>query len=254
MRMRSRRAANFRLPQRRAILHFAPRKSLTALASTNWEDAYTLTESPPRPGLPRRRMKKTIHQPRPCQMAMCGWPTLSFTHNPKYLEFRVRLQGNEKNFAQYAEPTGGDQIWVRKFSNGAWGQPVAITKGGGDLYRTAVAVDGSGRAWIFWSENHNGNFDIFARAVDGSGPKDQIQISKEAGSDIDPVATTDSKGNSVGGVAGMARWTRSDFRFEPGRQRLHGTGKDFQLQQERVGSRHCGRQNRTRRHRMGFLS
>jgi hypothetical protein len=119
---------------------------------------------------------------------------VKFTHNPKYLKFRVRLQGNEKNFAQYAEPTGGDQIWARKFSNGAWGQPIAITKGGGDLYRAAVAVDESGRAWIFWSENHGGNFDIFARAVDSSGPKDQIQISREVGSDIDPVATTDSKG------------------------------------------------------------
>jgi hypothetical protein len=119
---------------------------------------------------------------------------VKFTHNPKYLKFRVRLQGNEKNFAQYAEPTGGDQIWARKFSNGAWGQPIAITKGGGDLYRAAVAVDESGRAWIFWSENHGGNFDIFARAVDSSGPKDQIQISREVGSDIDPVAITDSKG------------------------------------------------------------
>jgi hypothetical protein len=47
---------------------------------------------------------------------------------------------------------------------------------------------------VIWSENHGGNFDIFARAVDNSGVGEQVQISKEAGSDIDPVATTDAGG------------------------------------------------------------
>jgi hypothetical protein len=120
---------------------------------------------------------------------------VKFRHSPDYLKLRLRLQAGVTDFKQYAQPTGGDQIWARKYTNGAWGQPIAITRGGGDLYRAAVAVDGSGRAWIFWSENHGGNFDIFARAVDDSGPKSQIQISKDAGSDIDPVAATDASGS-----------------------------------------------------------
>jgi hypothetical protein len=119
---------------------------------------------------------------------------VQFHHNPDHLKLRVGPRDDPKKYAQYRQPTGGDQIWVRRYSRGTWGQPIPVTKPGADLYRTAVAVDGRGRAWVFWSENSNGNFDIFARAVDGSAPGDQVQISKEAGSDIDPVATTDASG------------------------------------------------------------
>ncbi len=98
------------------------------------------------------------------------------------------------DFKLYAEPTGGDQIWAQKWSDGSWGEPIAVTSAGGDRYRTAVAVNGNGRTWIFWSENHGGNFDVFARAVDASGAKEQVQISREAGSDIDVVASTDANG------------------------------------------------------------
>jgi hypothetical protein len=115
-------------------------------------------------------------------------------HSPDYNKLRVSPAGLPNNFGQYQEPTGGDQVWVRKHSGEKWGESFAVTKPGGDLYRTAVAVDGNGEVWVFWSENSNGNFDIFARAMDSSGPRQQVQISREPGSDIDPVATTDAKG------------------------------------------------------------
>jgi hypothetical protein len=119
---------------------------------------------------------------------------VQFHHSPDYVKLRESPKQAPQDFKPYQEPTGGDQIWVRRYSGGTWGEPIAVTGPGGDLYRTAVAVDGSGRAWIFWSENHGGNFDIFARAIDNSGPKEQIQVSKDAGSDIDPVATTAASG------------------------------------------------------------
>ncbi len=119
---------------------------------------------------------------------------VQFHHNPDHIKLRTTPKEDPKEYSKYKEPTGGDQIWAQKYSGGHWGQPVAVTKAGGDLYRAAVAVDGSGRAWVFWSENHGGNFDVFARAVDASGAKDEVQISKEAGSDIDPVAATDASG------------------------------------------------------------
>lgn len=117
-----------------------------------------------------------------------------FHHSPDYLKLRVTPRPVPADFSTYKQATGGDQIWARKYSNGTWGQPVAITEAGGDLYRPAAAVDGQGRAWIFWSENHNGNFDIYAREVDGDAAGSRVQISSEEGSDIDPAAVRDANG------------------------------------------------------------
>jgi Protein of unknown function (DUF3604) len=119
---------------------------------------------------------------------------VQFHHSPDFMKLGAPLHEAPKDFSQYKEPTGGDQIWLRKYSGGTWQQPIAVTKAGKDQYRTAVAVDGSGKVWVFWSENRGGNFDIFSSPVDASGPQGEIQISKEKGSDIDPVATTDSNG------------------------------------------------------------
>jgi hypothetical protein len=119
---------------------------------------------------------------------------VQFHHSPDADRIRANPPATPTDFKLYAEPTGGDQIWARKYSGGQWGENIAVTPPGRDCYKSAVAVDGAGRAWVIWSENYGGNFDIFARAVDASGAGEQVQISKEAGADIDAVATTDSGG------------------------------------------------------------
>jgi hypothetical protein len=119
---------------------------------------------------------------------------VQFHHSPDADKIHANPPEAPKDFKLYAEPTGGDQIWARKYSGGNWGENIAVTPAGRDCYKAAVAVDGNGRAWVIWSENHRGNFDIFARAVDASGAGEQVQISKEAGADVDPVATTDAGG------------------------------------------------------------
>jgi hypothetical protein len=119
---------------------------------------------------------------------------VQFRHSPDYLKLRNAPRLDPEDYTQYKAPTGGDQIWVEKYSQGKWGEPIAATGQGGDLYRTAIAVDGRGRAWVFWSENHGGNFDIMARAIDGLSAQEKVPITKEEGADIDPVATTDASG------------------------------------------------------------
>ncbi len=120
---------------------------------------------------------------------------LQFTPNPKFLGIRMSLREPPKDFAELAEPTGGDQIFLAKYARGSWSEPVAISEPRGDLYRPAVAVDGSGRAWVFWSANVGGNFDLYARPVEGGKPGKVLRLSSDRGADIDPVATTDAKGN-----------------------------------------------------------
>ncbi|HJZ94866.1 MAG TPA: DUF3604 domain-containing protein [Candidatus Solibacter sp.] len=119
---------------------------------------------------------------------------VAFKHHPRYNQLRQALSEPLQDFERLKEPTGGDQVLLRKYSGGTWGPALAITEPGLDLYRTAVAIDGKQRTWVFWSQNNGGNFDIFARSVTGGSPGPVIQISKDAGSDIDPVAAANAQG------------------------------------------------------------
>ncbi|MGH9721371.1 MAG: TolB family protein [Bryobacteraceae bacterium] len=119
---------------------------------------------------------------------------LEFKHHPDHNRLRANFAEAPANFDAMKTAPGGDQILVKRFASGAWSEPIAITEPGGDLYRPAIAVDSSGRAWVFWSANQNGNFDLWARAVSNGQPGAPVRITKEAGSDIDPVAATDSSG------------------------------------------------------------
>ena len=46
-------------------------------------------------------------------------------------------------------------------------EPHAVSRQGGDVYRTAIAEDAEGNVWVVWSERVDDNWDIFARSFDG---------------------------------------------------------------------------------------
>jgi hypothetical protein len=119
---------------------------------------------------------------------------LEFRHHPEHDRLRANLSEPPKNMSDYALAPGGDQIFVKRSAGGKWAAPIAVTKGGEDLYRPAVAIDGTGRPWVFWSSNEKGNFDLVACVIDNGRPGKALRLSSAAGSDIDPAAATDSKG------------------------------------------------------------
>ncbi len=123
---------------------------------------------------------------------------LEFQHAPDHLQLQVSLDQAPANFDKYSEKPGGDQVFARHFSNGTWGAPIAVSEPHGDMWRPAVAVDGSGRAWVFWSANKSAsglaNYDIYTRALQNNRAGKAIQVSSDPGSDVDVAATTDSAG------------------------------------------------------------
>jgi hypothetical protein len=118
---------------------------------------------------------------------------LEFRHHPD--KDKIRMATNQ--FDLMTAKPGGDQIFVKRLANGQWGDPIPVSASGGDLYRPAIAVDGQGRPWVFFSVNENNDFDIRGRVIENGRPGTEVRISKAAGSDIDPVAATDSNGHVV---------------------------------------------------------
>jgi len=119
---------------------------------------------------------------------------VEFKHRPDHDKLRAPYKEAPKDLSVLVTPAEGDQILVKRFSENRWSDPIAITPTGGDLYRPAVAIDGTGRPWVFWSANQRGDFDLWARVIENGTPSATVQISKEPGSDVFPAAATDAKG------------------------------------------------------------
>jgi hypothetical protein len=162
-----------------------------------------------------------------------------FHHNPDHNSLRAALETTPQDFSKWKSPTGGDQVFARKYSGGAWGKPIAVTAGGGDLYRTAIAVDGQGRPWVFWAQNvkagsPRANFEIFARPIQNDAPGAAVQISNDPGSDIDPVAATDAGGNVWvawqgwrNGKAAIFAASQSGYKFSPPTSVSQSSGNEW---------------------------
>jgi hypothetical protein len=109
-------------------------------------------------------------------------------------------QGTPKpitDFTPLARPAGGDQIllWHYSIAQRTWTGPFAVTGSGEDAMRSAVAIDAQGRAWVFYSVQRSGNFDIYARSARADGSMSpEVRLTTDPGTDLFPVAATDSSG------------------------------------------------------------
>ncbi|MCL4403022.1 MAG: hypothetical protein M1436_10255, partial [Acidobacteria bacterium] len=101
-----------------------------------------------------------------------------------------------KNFEQMTAPVGGDQVFLMVYSKSkrTWSTPIPVSAPKQDIMRTTVAVDGQKRAWVFWSANRNGNFDIYGKAYAQGRWSSEVRLTTDAGTDLNPVAAADASG------------------------------------------------------------
>lgn len=118
----------------------------------------------------------------------------AFTHGKDFAK-RQPYGDAEPDISNLDQPTGGDRVFVIRMSQGQWSAPMPVTKGGEDLYKTAIAVDGSGRPWVFWSGQQEGNFDLYASSLRDGVWTAPIRLTTDPGTDINPAAACDSKGH-----------------------------------------------------------
>jgi hypothetical protein len=104
----------------------------------------------------------------------------------------------------------GDQVKLMRFDGSRWSDPIDVTDAKLDVWRPAVAVDGSGRVWVVWSQNMEGNWEILARSYDPrAGEWSAVErVTTEHGADINVVAATSRSGTVW--LAWM-RWEGTDF-------------------------------------------
>jgi hypothetical protein len=132
-----------------------------------------------------------------------------------YISYTVRDEGrriNQKplkqqpaNFKAFVQPEFGDQLWVKYRKDKRWSQPIAVTGPHEDLFRCAIAVDGSGDAWVVYSAHRNGRFDLFGRQISKKyspqasadpqpRPGPEVQLTREGAANLSPVMTADAHG------------------------------------------------------------
>ncbi len=126
---------------------------------------------------------------------------ISFTPGIDRDERARRWTAEPADYAFLATPAGGDRLWLRVIQGAKTGEPIAVTPGQGDLYKTALALDGQGTLWIVWSENQAWrqrsaapNFEIWARSFKAGRLSEPVNLSQNAGNDVNPVAATDARG------------------------------------------------------------
>jgi hypothetical protein len=73
------------------------------------------------------------------------------------------LRERPKAFPNHVPKGGGDQVRLFRYANGKAGDPLDITPEGGDVWRPAVAVDGTGSVVVVWSSFVDGNWDLYQR-------------------------------------------------------------------------------------------
>ncbi len=120
-----------------------------------------------------------------------------FVHGDRSLALSNSTKTAITDFAFLARPTGMDQVLLLHYSKSQriWTGPFAVTDPVEDVMRSAVAVDGQGRAWVFYSTQRNGNFDIYARSTHADGVMSaEIRLTTDSGTDLFPVATSDASG------------------------------------------------------------
>ena len=120
-----------------------------------------------------------------------------FVHGDRSLAQSTSTKTAFAKFDFLSRPTGGDQVLLLHYSKSqrTWTGPFNVTAAGEDAMRSAVAVDGQGRAWVIYSVQRNGNFDLYARSARADGTmSDEQRLTTDPGTDVFPVAATDAGG------------------------------------------------------------
>ncbi|MDR3637014.1 MAG: hypothetical protein P4L84_24635 [Isosphaeraceae bacterium] len=110
-------------------------------------------------------------------------------HQPRGPEVLESFTTRPKSFTEFAPKGGGDRVRLVRFADGQRGEPLNVTAEGLDVWRPAIAVDNAGRVVVVWSQNVDGNWDLYRRDYDPgkNAWTDVKRLTTDPGADTDVV-------------------------------------------------------------------
>ena len=126
----------------------------------------------------------------------------AFTHGKDFRR-HDNLEEVPKSLDYLAEPTGGDQVLLLRLDGDTWTGPMPVTPAGQDVFRTAIAADGAGRVWVFWTAKRRRALEpvrpqFAGRTMVGAAPPDRRPGPRRL-----PRGHHRQRGPRVAGVAGV---------------------------------------------------
>src|SRR5262249_28014237 len=99
-----------------------------------------------------------------------------------------QYQKQPDNFKHLYKPEFADQVWVRAYRGGKWGEPVSLTGARESIARCAIAAEGDGTVWVFYSALREGRHRMYARPLRAKAdPGPEQEIKGWLGPEIAPV-------------------------------------------------------------------
>lgn len=98
--------------------------------------------------------------------------------------------------AWLAYSDGRDDIALRHYVDGTWGNLQYVPNTSGDSWSPQIALDSGNRAWVVWTQQVQGNWDIYARRFDPAGQSwgTLQRLTDHPLPDINPRVGSDGKG------------------------------------------------------------
>jgi hypothetical protein len=136
---------------------------------------------------------------------------VEYTPAPPIIDERIKAGA----FDACVATGNGDQVVLAQFDGKSWLPPLEVTDPGLSVWRPTVAVDGKGAVVVAWSQQVEGDWEVFYRRYTPptkANPKGEwseaVRLTKNPGSDFHVVATTDARG-----VVWLAwqSWRRTNF-------------------------------------------
>ena len=108
----------------------------------------------------------------------------------------IAMEDDQHGWMVWQSYTGeSDEVRLSRYE-GRWKTYARVPGATGDVWRPQVALDASRRPWVVWSQQIDGNFDIYARALNHRENEwdDLVRLSSHPNSDINSSLVSDAEG------------------------------------------------------------